>query len=117
MGWTKIRPYGNRILVKLDKRQEKVEGTTLDLVIPDRYREQPTTALVIAVGRPLPDADGTVRPIGVEVGQRVAVGKWNGKPVEPPDHDPTGEYFVLNMDGLTLGPVNEDEVLGVVEDG
>jgi chaperonin GroES len=114
--WTHIRPYGNRILARLDKRVGYVEGTTLDLIVPERYRKQPQTATVIAVGRPLIDNDGTRDPMQLAVGQRVLIGKWDGDPIAAPEHDPGGEYYLINMDGLTLSSINVDMVYATLED-
>ena len=113
MAWNALRPYGNRILVKLDGKVTSVRG----IILPDMCQDQPESATVIAVGRPLVNSSRRVlQPMQLKVGERVAIGKWNGVKLDPPAHDPDGEYYILNLDGLTQGRVNVDEVDGVIED-
>lgn len=115
MTWNALRPYGNRILVKLDAKP----GVIGSIVLPDVCQDQPERATVIAVGKPLASSSKRVlQPMLVQPGMRVALGKWNGVRVDPPDDDPSGEYYLLNLDGLTQaqGRVNVDECYGIVED-
>ncbi len=125
MGWTSIRPIGANVLVKLDPREKMYRGV---LHIPDDAQRQPQSAIVIAVGpgyiadRRVNDKRGYQKPnewrkggeripLDVKPGDRVVIGKWNGVPVEPPSHDPGGEYYMLNADNERLVP----EIYAIVE--
>lgn len=97
MSWTLakgLRPIGNRVLVKLDGRASHSGA----IEIPDEYRRQPETGTVIAVGAGRCDKRGVMPIIDIKPGDRVVFGKWNGEPVDPPDDDPSGEYYMMNID-------------------
>ncbi len=86
MTWTKFTPIGSKILVRLHGKR-----THHGLIeVPDDYRKQQESGEVIAVG---PRA-----PRELEIGQLIFTGKYNGKSIEPPEHDPHGEYRVLEAD-------------------
>lgn len=127
MSWSKIRPLGANVLVRLDEREKMYRGV---LHIPDDAQRQPQSAVVIAVGpgyiadRRVTDNRGYQKPnewrkggeripLEVQPGDRVLVGKWNGVPIESPDHDPEGEYYMVSCDLERIVP----ELYAIVEDG
>jgi chaperonin GroES len=94
----KIRPLGDRIVVKRVKEEEKTKG---GIIIPDTAKEKPLEGLVVAVGNGKTLKDGSSRPLDVKVGDKVLFGKYTGTEVKL-----DGEEHVL---------LNEDDVLAVVE--
>ncbi len=92
MTWTTIRPIGTKVLVRLHKKR-----THYGLIeMPDDYRKQQESGEIIAVG---PRA-----PKELKAGQIVYCGKFNGREIESPDHDPEGEYRVMNADHSPPAP-------------
>lgn len=93
----KIRPLGNRIVVKpLSAEQTLKSG----IVIPDTAKEKPQEGEVVAVG-PGELKDGKRLEMELKKGDKVIFETWAGK-----------EY---KSDGVEYKIMREDEVLGVVE--
>ena len=86
----KIRPLGDRIVVKRTQHEEKTKG---GIIIPDSAKEKPVEGLVIAVGA------GKVHPLDVKEGDKILFGKYAGTEVKL-----DGEEHVL---------LREDDVLAV----
>jgi chaperonin GroES len=95
----KIRPLGDRILVKRIKEEEKTKG---GIIIPDTAKEKPQEGKVVAVGKGKKTDDGKVVAPDVKAGDRILFGKYSGSEIKLPD----GE------DALIL---REDDILGVLE--
>lgn len=118
MGWTTktIRVMGARILVKLDEQADSY-GV---LHIPDDLRRQQQTGVVIAVGPGAYDKHGRRQPVGVEVGERVVFGKYNGVALPDPDDDlsgkPTARYWMLEQDPHKKQTIKIPDCYGVVQD-
>ena len=86
----KIRPLGERVVVKPEKQEEKTKG---GLYLPDTAtKDKPQRGEVVAVG---PDFEG------VKKGDVVLFAKYGGTEVKIDDD----EYLVLG----------EDDVLAVIE--
>jgi chaperonin GroES len=96
----KIRPLGDRVVVKRVKEEEKTKG---GIIIPDTAKEKPVEGLVIAVGngKPLKDGKG-VRPLDVKPGDRILFGKYSGTEVK--------------LDGEDHIIMREDDLLAVLGD-
>lgn len=94
----KIRPLGEKILVK---RVEKEEKTASGIFLPETAKEKPQQAKVVAVGDGKLLESGERAKFQVKPGDTVILGKWGGQEVKIDDE----EYVVLG----------EDEVLAVVE--
>ena len=75
----KIRPLGDRVVVKRVKEEDKTKG---GIIIPDTAKEKPVEGLVIAVGNGKPLKDGKVRPLDVKPGDRILFGKYSGTEVK-----------------------------------
>ena len=73
-----FRPLHDRILVKRIEAEEKTPG---GIIIPDTAKEKPIEGEVLAVGPGARDETGAVRPLDVQVGDRVLFGKWSGTEV------------------------------------
>src|SRR4051794_13581189 len=79
-----IRPLHDRVVVK---RSEETRKTASGIVIPNSAAEKPDQGEVIAVGPGKILADGTIRPLGVTVGDRVLFGKYAGSTVKLQDEE------------------------------
>ncbi len=95
----KIRPLGDRVVVKRVKEEEKTKG---GIIIPDSAKEKPVEGLVIAVGNGKPLKDGKVRPLDVKAGDRILFGKYSGTEVK--------------LDGEDHIIMREDDLLAVLGD-
>ncbi len=93
----KIRPLGDRIVVKRLQQEEKTKG---GIIIPDTAKEKPLEALVVAVGSGKTLKNGKTRKLDVKEGDRVLIGKYSGNEVK--------------LDGVEHVIIGEDEVLAVL---
>jgi len=94
----KIRPLGDRILVKRIKEEEKTKG---GIIIPDTAKEKPQEGKVVAVGRGKKTDEGKVIALDVKAGDKVLFGKYSGSEVK--------------IDGEEHLILREDDILGVLE--
>ena len=94
----KIRPLGDRILVKRIKEEEKTKG---GIIIPDTAKEKPQEGMVVAVGKGKTTEDGKLLPPDVKAGDKTLFGKYAGSEVKLEDE----EHLILR----------EDDILGVLE--
>ncbi len=72
---SKIRPVGDRVVVK---PAAKEEVTRSGIVIPDTAKEKPQEGEVIAVGSGKLLDNGDRQPLEVKVGDRVLYAKYGG---------------------------------------
>lgn len=93
-----FRPLYDRVLVKRVNAEQKTAG---GLIIPDAAKEKPQEAIVIAVGAGKVLDDGKVRPVSVNVGDRVLFGKYTGDELKL-----EGEEHII---------LREEDVLAVLE--
>jgi chaperonin GroES len=94
----KIRPLGDRIIVKRIQEEEKSKG---GIIIPDTAKEKPQQGIVEAVGAGRKDESGKVIPMDVKKGDKVLFGKYSGNEIK------IGDEELLIM--------REEEVLGIIE--
>ena len=94
----KIRPLGDRILVKRVEEEEKSKG---GIIIPDSAKEKPQEGKVVAVGKGKMLEDGKVVPLELKEGDRILFGKYSGTEVKI-----EGEENLI---------MREDDILGVIE--
>jgi chaperonin GroES len=80
---------------------EEERTTAGGIVIPDSATEKPIQGEVIAVGNGKLLDNGDVRPLDVQVGDRVLFGKYSGTEVKV-----SGEEVVV---------MREDDIMGVIE--
>jgi chaperonin GroES len=97
MAKIKIKPIGDRVLVKHTEDKEQVRG---GIIIPDSAKEKPQEAEVIALGTGKKDENGKVMAFEVKVGDRVLVSKYGGTEVK------------LDEEKYTI--VREEDILGVI---
>ena len=93
----KIKPLGDRVLVKPAEVREESKG---GIIIPDTAKEKPQEGVVVAVGTGKLDDSGKVIPFNVKKGDRVLLPKYGGTEVKIDDE----EYQI----------VREEDILGVI---
>ena len=94
----KIRPLGDRILLKRIEEEDKSKG---GIIIPDSAKEKPQEGKVVAAGKGRLLEDGKLVPLEVKKGDRVLFGKYSGTEVKL-----VGEEHLI---------VREDDILGIIE--
>lgn len=94
----RLKPLGDRIVVKLIEELERTKG---GIVLPDTAKEKPQEAEVAAVGPGARNEDGERIPMDVKVGDRVVFAKYSGTEFKQDDED----YLILR----------ESDILAVVE--
>jgi chaperonin GroES len=93
----KIRPLGDRVVVK---RIEEATKTAGGILIPDNAKEKPAEGAVIAVGSGKVLNDGTVRTLDIKVGDRILFSKYSGTDIKLSGED----HLILR----------EEDILGVL---
>src|SRR5919198_2155645 len=94
---TKVRPLGDRILVRRVEEEEVQRG---GIIIPDTAKEKPQQGEVLAVGPGRVTEEGKRLPIEVKVGDRILMGKYAGTEVK--------------LDGEECLILREDDVLAII---
>jgi len=94
----KVRPLGDRVLVKPLEVEEKKKG---GIIIPDTAKEKPQEGKVIAVGKGKITEEGKVLPLDVKVGDKILFGRYSGNEIKIDDED----YLI----------VKEEDILAIVE--
>ncbi len=94
----KIKPLGDRILVKRVEEEEVRQG---GIIIPDTAKEKPQQGSIVAVGSGKVNEDGNRMPLEVKEGDRILFGKYAGSEVKIGDE----EYLIMR----------EDDILGIIE--
>jgi chaperonin GroES len=70
---TRLKPIGNRVLIKEDAVLEKRNG----IIIPDTAKEKQEKGTVLAVGKGSKD-----EPMTLKVGDKVLYGKYSGTEIK-----------------------------------
>jgi len=94
---TKIKPLGQRVLVKRLEEEEKSAG---GIIIPDAAKEKPQEAEVVALGTGGKDEDGKTIEFTVKKGDKVLISKYGGTDVK--------------LDGQDYLIISESDILGVI---
>ena len=93
-----FRPLHDHVLVRrLEAAEEKIGG----IIIPDTAKEKPQEGNVLAVGPGKLQDDGSRRPVGVAVGNKILFGKYAGTEI--------------TIDGEELLVLRESVLLSVME--
>lgn len=95
----KIRPLGDRILVKRTEEEEKLKS---GIIIPDTAKEKPQEGKIIAIGTGKKTEEGKIIPLEVKENQRILFAKYAGTEVKIEGED----YLIMR----------EDDVLGIIEE-
>lgn len=95
---TKIRPLGNRVLIKRSKPQATKGG----ILLPDSAQEKPKEGIVVEVGPGSCNENGHKEPMQLKVGDRVLFSSYSGTEVK----DIAGEEDYLIIE--------EKDILGIL---
>ncbi len=95
----KIRPLGDKILVKVLEAEEKTKG---GIILPDTAKEEKTEGKVISVGPGKVLESGKIQALEVKKGDRVIFGKY------------AGDEIVIDGDKHKI--LKESEILAICED-
>ena len=94
----KIKPLGDRVLVKPEEEEEQIKG---GIIIPDTAKEKPQRGKIVAVGDGKTDDSGKKVKLSVKKGDHVLYGKYSGTEVRLDDED----YLIMP----------EGDILGIIE--
>jgi chaperonin GroES len=95
---TKVKPYGDRVLVKRLEAEAKTKG---GIVLPDSAKEKPKQGKIIAVGDGRVDKSGKKHEFTVKKGNVVLFTSYAGT-----DITVEGEEYLI---------MGEDDILAVLE--
>ena len=98
---TKIKPLGNRVLVKRSKANTSQGG----ILLPDSAQEKPREGEIVAAGPGKRDEDGKLHALTVKEGDRVLFGAYAGTEVSNIDGQTDDDEFLV---------MAEDEILGTL---
>ncbi|OGV17121.1 MAG: co-chaperone GroES [Ignavibacteria bacterium RIFOXYA2_FULL_37_17] len=94
----KIKPLGDRVIVKAKEAEETTKG---GIILPDTAKEKPIEGTVVAVGAGKVTEEGKLVAMNVKVGDVVLYGKYSGTEVKI-DGD---EYLIMR----------ESDIYGIVK--
>ena len=89
----KVKPLGNRVLIKRSKAQISKGG----IILPDSAQEKPIIGEVLNIGEGKCDKEGKKMPLSVKVGDKVLFTSYAGTEVHP---DEENEYLILSEDDI-----------------
>ena len=92
----KVRPLGDRVLVKRIAEEEKTKG---GIIIPDTAKEKPQEGKVVAVGQGKHE-DGKLIAPEIKTGDKILFGKYSGS--------------AAKIEGTEYLVMREDDIMGVV---
>jgi len=75
----KLKPLGERVVLKLVEQEEKTKG---GILLPDSAKEKPQKGKVLAVGTGKVLESGEKIPLDVQVGDRVIFARYSGTEVK-----------------------------------
>lgn len=93
-----LRPLRDKVVIKPSVEEDKSAG---GIYLPDTAKKKPQEGKVIAVGNGRTLDDGSVKPVGLQVGDTVIYSKYGGTEV--------------TIDGEELVLLDEDQIFAVIE--
>lgn len=78
MSEIKLKPLGDRVVVKPAAAEEKTAG---GIILPDTVKEKPVEGIIVAAGTGKVADDGKLVKLEVKVGDKVLYGKYSGTEV------------------------------------
>lgn len=90
----KIRPLGNRVLIRRSKPQTVKGG----ILLPETSKEKPKEGEVIAVGPGKYDDSGSLKPVELKIGDKVLFSNYAGTEVKLDDED----LLILSEDDILV---------------
>ena len=94
----KIKPLGDRVIVKPMAAEEKTKG---GIILPDTAKEKPIEGTVIAVGPGRETDEGKEIKMYVKEGNKVLYGKYSGTEVNI-----EGDEYLIMRESDIFGIVN-----------
>ena len=94
----KIKPLGDRVIVKAKEAEETTKG---GIILPDTAKEKPVEGSIVAVGAGKVTEEGKLVAMSVKVGDVVLYGKYSGTEIKI-DGD---EYLIMR----------ESDIYGIVK--
>ncbi|NJD23245.1 MAG: co-chaperone GroES [Melioribacter sp.] len=94
----KIKPLGDRVIVKAKEAEETTKG---GIILPDTAKEKPIEGTVVAVGAGKVTEEGKLVAMNVKVGDVVLYGKYSGTEVKI-----DGEEYLI---------MRESDIYGIVK--
>jgi len=100
----KVKPLGNRVLVKQDSQEEVTKS---GIILPDTAdKEKKAVGTIMEIGN-----GSEISDLGLKVGDKVVFGKYAGEEVEMEENGKKQEYKILYV-----GKEKDDsDVLALVE--
>jgi len=89
----KLKPLGNRVLVRRLAAEEKLKG---GIILPDTAKKKQEQAEVIATGAGKKDKNGALIPMPVKIGDIILMEKYTGQEVTLEDE----EFVILRADDI-----------------
>lgn len=90
---TKLKPLGNRVLVRRLAAEEKLKG---GIILPETAKKKQERAEVIATGTGKKEKNGSLIPMPVKVGDVILMEKYSGQDVTLNDED----FVILRADDI-----------------
>ncbi|MBS4027293.1 MAG: co-chaperone GroES [Ignavibacteriales bacterium] len=97
MAKVKVKPLGDRVLVKPMEAQEKTKG---GIILPDTAKEKPVIGEIVATGPGKRSDDGKLIPMELSVGDKILYGKYSGTEITLEDE----EYLIMR----------ESDIFGII---
>ncbi|SRR5271163_3735397 len=95
---SKIKPLGNRVLIK----RSEAKTTKGGIILPDSAQEKPKLGEVVAAGPGKTDEEGKLHAMNVRVGDKVLFSSYAGTEVKTEESNV--EYLIMS----------EEEILGII---
>lgn len=96
-----IKPINDKILIQLIPEETTTSG---GLYVPDVAKSEPTRGRVVAVGDGIEVSDGTIRPIPLNINDKVLF--YEGRGLNVKLEDDTNDYKIISI----------KDVIGTFED-
>ncbi len=93
-----IRPLHDRVVIRRVEEETKTAG---GILLPGSAAEKPSQGVVVAVGKGSLGENGKIRPLDVQVGDKVLFGQYAGTTVK--------------VDGEELLIMKEGDILAILE--
>jgi chaperonin GroES len=95
MSEIKLKPLGDRVVIKAAAAEEKTAG---GIILPDTVKEKPVEGTVVAAGPGKVADDGKAIKMEVKVGDKVLYGKYSGTEVTI-----NGEEYLIMRESVIFG--------------
>lgn len=95
MSKLKLKPLGDRVVVKPAEAEEKTAG---GIILPDTAQEKPVEGTIVAVGPGKVTDDGKLQKLEVKEGDKVLYGKYSGTEVTV-----SGEEYLIMRESDIFG--------------